>query len=114
MKAQMRPIPMVVLILGLFVLLACAPKSVAPLESVAPAERGAANAGSIAAQPTMAPLAMDKMAYQGAVEVAPESPAGDRMVIRSAELSIVVGNPAQAMDVHHSPGERNERVCGQF
>ncbi|MDT8896709.1 MAG: DUF4349 domain-containing protein [Thermanaerothrix sp.] len=98
MKAQMRPIPMVVLILGLFVLLACAPKSVAPLESVAPGERGAANAGSIAAQPTMAPLAMDKMAYQGAVEVAPESPAGDRMVIRSAELSIVVGNPAQAME----------------
>jgi hypothetical protein len=98
MKISMRPILMVVLILGLLALSACAPKSVAPLENVVPAERGAGYPGNVAAQPTMAPLAVDKMAYQGASEVAPESPVGERIVIRSAELSIVVENPAQAMD----------------
>ncbi|WP_299028493.1 DUF4349 domain-containing protein [uncultured Thermanaerothrix sp.] len=88
-----RPLLAGIMLLGVLSLWACAPKSISPA-----AGGMGAYPKDVVAQPTMAPLLAERMAYQSASNVYQESPTAERMVIRSAELSIVVANPSQAME----------------
>jgi len=94
-KRKGRPFLAGIVLLGTLFLGACAPKSISPTSGGTEAYPK-----DIMAQPTMAPLPAERMAYQGVSNVYQESLATEteRMVIRSADLSIVVANPGQAMD----------------